>query len=70
MLPQSVSASKVRSGTGRAGSNAAIPVAIYRFSATIYDRSAERVSQLNYFHQLLRLAAINPLSAIPALAGA
>jgi nucleoside-diphosphate-sugar epimerase len=47
-----------------------IPAAIYRFSTMIYDRSAERVNQFNYFHQLLRLAAINPLPSIPALARA
>ena len=43
-----------------------VPVSIYRFSTMIYDRSAHRVAQFNYFHQLLRLAAINPLCAIPA----
>ena len=33
----------------------------------VYDGSAGRVCQFNYFHQLLRLAATNPLRAIPAL---
>lgn len=45
---------------------AAIPAAIYRFSTMTYDCSAQRVTQFNYFHQRLRLAAINPPSAIPA----
>ena len=49
---------------------AAIPATIYRFSTMVYDRSAARVSQFNYFHQLLRLAAANPLQAIPALPSA
>jgi len=48
----------------------AIPATIYRFSTMVYDCAAARVSQFNYFHQLLRLAAVNPLQAIPALASA
>ena len=47
-----------------------IPAAIYRFSTMIYDSSAACVCQFNYFHHLLRLAAINPLRAIPALPAA
>jgi len=46
---------------------ATVPAAIYRLSTMIYDGSAGRVCQFNYFHQLLRLAATNPLRAIPAL---
>src|SRR4051794_3669442 len=46
---------------------ATVPAAIYRLSTMVYDGSAERVCQFNYFHQLLRLAAKNPLRAIPAL---
>lgn len=49
---------------------ARVPASIYRFSTMVYDRSAQCVRQVNYFHQLLRLAAVNPLPAIPALAGA
>lgn len=47
-----------------------IPATIYRFSTMVYDCGAARVSQFNYFHQLLRLAAVNPLQAIPALPNA
>ncbi|MFL6449564.1 MAG: SDR family oxidoreductase [Bryobacteraceae bacterium] len=46
---------------------ATVPATIYRLSTMIYDGSASRVCQFNYFHQLLRLAAVNPLRAIPAL---
>ncbi len=46
---------------------ATVPAAIYRLSTMVYDSSAGRVCQFNYFHQLLRLAAVNPLRAIPAL---
>ncbi|MFL6417491.1 MAG: SDR family oxidoreductase, partial [Bryobacteraceae bacterium] len=46
---------------------ATIPAAIYRLSTMIYDSLARRVCQFNYFHQLLRLAANNPLRSIPAL---
>jgi thioester reductase-like protein len=46
---------------------ATVPAAIYRLSTMIYDSSTARVGQFNYFHQLLRLAATNPLRAIPAL---
>jgi nucleoside-diphosphate-sugar epimerase len=49
---------------------AVVPATIYRLSTMIYDSSAARVGQFNYFHQLLRLAATNPLRAIPALPGA
>jgi nucleoside-diphosphate-sugar epimerase len=49
---------------------AAIPATIYRFSTMVYNCAAARVSQFNYFHQLLRLAAVNPLQAIPALPSA
>ena len=46
---------------------ATVPAAIYRLSTMVYDDSARRVCQFNYFHQLLRLAATNPLRMIPAL---
>jgi nucleoside-diphosphate-sugar epimerase len=48
-------------------SMATVPAGIYRLSTMIYDGSAGRVCKSNYFHQLLRLAAANPLRAIPAL---
>ena len=44
-----------------------LPAAIYRFSTMIYSRALARVAQFNYFHQLLRLARVNPLHAIPAI---
>jgi nucleoside-diphosphate-sugar epimerase len=44
-----------------------VPATIYRFSTMIYDRKLGRVAQFNYFHQLLRLALVNPLRTIPAL---
>lgn len=44
----------------------AIPASIYRFSTMIYNRKLRRVAQFNYFHQLLRLASVNPLRMIPA----
>jgi nucleoside-diphosphate-sugar epimerase len=43
-----------------------VPATIYRFSTMIYDGISERVGQFNYFHQLLRLALINPLHMVPA----
>jgi long-chain acyl-CoA synthetase len=46
---------------------ARLPATIYRFSTMIYDRTLDRVAQFNYFHQLLRLALVNPLQTIPAL---
>jgi nucleoside-diphosphate-sugar epimerase len=43
-----------------------VPAAVYRFSTMIYDGISERVGQFNYFHQLLRLALVNPLHMVPA----
>jgi thioester reductase-like protein len=45
----------------------AVPATIYRFSTMVYDRTAGRVAQFNYFHQLLRLASVNPLQAVPGI---
>lgn len=45
-----------------------LPVTILRLGSVIGDSRSGRVEQFHHFHQLLKLAARNPLRMIPALA--
>jgi nucleoside-diphosphate-sugar epimerase len=47
-----------------------VPAGVFRLSSIIGDSGTGRVSQFNYFHQILRFVPRNPFPVIPAAAGA